>query len=226
MSSNRTSRRAVASAERQGTPGKDGFVHSVLSFTRLNIPEVEVYESAVTFAAQTDPLDAHDRLSEVFGHKAGAGHFLFRADSETAGRYWVRSLEPWPRWPRDATTALEPSRRLIQLETGLMYQFTLRACAGVERIADGQKHVQPFTTAGEYESWFTQRAAACGFKLLMHSAAVDVLRFSHGGKVYKIGTGALDGALEVVDAEPMKRAILRGFGSHRRLGLGMLQLST
>ena len=227
LNSNRSSNHASSPRTAGGAAdsGKGGFVHSVLSFTKLEIPEVEVFETTVTFPPQTDPLAAHERLAEVYGHKAGDGYFLFRADSEMPGRYWVRSLEPWPRWPRDAATALEPSRRIIQLETGLMYQFTLRVCAGHERVENGQKHVQPFSTPQEFESWFAGRAAECGFKLLMHSGAVDVMRFSHDGKNYKVGTGALDGALEVVDATPMKRAILRGFGSHRRLGLGMLQLS-
>jgi CRISPR-associated protein Cas6/Cse3/CasE subtype I-E len=231
LNSNRSSPRSTSPRRPGGDGGRsgasgEGFVHSVLSFTRLEIPEVEVFETVVTFTPQTDPLAAHERLSEVFGHKAGDGYFLFRADSEMPGRYWVRSLEPWPSWPRDVTTALEPSRRIIQLETGLMYQFTLRVCTGHERVEGGQKHIQPFATPQEFESWFAARAAECGFKLLMHSGAVDVMRFGHDGKNYKVGIGALDGALEVVDATPMKRAILRGFGSHRRLGLGMLQLSS
>ncbi|HUN92164.1 MAG TPA: type I-E CRISPR-associated protein Cas6/Cse3/CasE [Burkholderiaceae bacterium] len=201
------------------------FVHSVLSFTRLEIPEVEVFETVVTFAPDVDPLEAHDRLAAVFGHKAGDGHFMFRADSEAAGRYWVQSVDPWPRWPEGATTTLEPSRRIIQLEGGLMYQFSLVVCTGRERIENGQKHIEPYATAAEFEDWFSAVAPEQGFKLLMHSAAVDVLRFRHAGKGYKVGLGRLDGALEVVEAQPMKRAILRGFGSHRRLGLGMLQLS-
>jgi len=36
----------------------------------------------------------------------------------------------------------------------------------------------------------------------------------------------LEGALEVVDTESMMRKLLRGFGSHRRLGLGMMKLQS
>src|SRR5215475_778953 len=120
----------------------DGFVHSMLSFTRLEIPEVELFETAVTFDAATDPLTAHDALASVFGQKAGFGRFLFRADSAAPGRFWVRSIEPWTRWPDRALNALEPRRVVVQLAEGLMYHFSLTVCAGEEFVeADGKRVV-------------------------------------------------------------------------------------
>jgi hypothetical protein len=216
---------APAEPRRRSASGEQ-FVHSVLSFTRLDIPEAEVFESVVTFDADTDPLTAHDRLAAVFGNKAGSGYFLFRADSSLPGRYWVRSVEPWAAWPDGAVSVLEPTRKVIQLAGGLMYHFTLQVCAGRERIIDGQKHIDPFTTAAELEAWFESCAVSCGFKLLMHSAAPSVLRFRHGTQGYKVMLGTIEGALEIVEPAPMRKALLRGFGSHRRLGLGMLTLST
>lgn len=208
-----------------GGGGGAGYVHSVLSFTRLEIPEAEVWESVVTFEPAIDPLTAHERLAAVFGHKAGSGHFLFRADSALPGRFWVRAVEPWVAWPQGAVSTLEPTRKVIQLAAGLMYHFTLDVCAGHERVVDGQKHVEPYTTAEQLEAWFLVNATTCGFKLLMHSAAPSVMRFRNGSQGYKVQLGTISGALEVVDATRLRKALLFGFGSHRRLGLGMLQLS-
>lgn len=202
------------------------FVHSVLSFTRLEIPEAEVYETAVTFDANVDPLTAHDGLARVFGQKAGLGNFLFRADSETAGRYWVRSVQPWTRWPTLARSALEPKRVVIQLAEGLMYRFTLQVCAGRTFTDDRGKHVEPYTTIPDIEGWFAEQAATYGMRLLMASASPQTLRFKHGEQGYKIPCASIEGAFEVADPTALKRRLIKGFGSYRRCGLGMMELSS
>jgi hypothetical protein len=218
--------RAADRTGREHPPrGKNDFVHSRLSFTRLEIPEVEVFETAVAFPPHTDPLTAHDALAAVFGKKAGFGHFLFRADSTTPGRYWVRSAEPWTRWPDGALNALEPRRRVIQLAEGLMYHFSLSVCAGEELPSDTEKRVAPYETAERVAEWFRAGAADFGIKPLLVNVAMNALRFGHGGQRYKIPYAAIDGALEVAHAERLRRRILKGFGYYRRTGLGMLELS-
>lgn len=200
-------------------------MHSVLSFTRLEIPQVEVYETAVTFEATTDPITAHDALTDVFGRKAGTGAFLFRLDSAVPGRYWVRSIEPWTRWPAGAQNALEPKREIIQLAEGLMYRFTLQVAAGEEHIENGQKYVRPYSSEQQVNTWFKQNAAEFGIKPLLADVALGNLRFSHQGQNVKIAHAVIEGALEVTHAEKLKRRLLKGFGSYRRAGLGMLTLS-
>jgi CRISPR-associated protein Cas6/Cse3/CasE subtype I-E len=200
-------------------------VHSVLSFTRLEIPEVEVYETAVTFDATTDPLTAHDALADVFGQKAGTGFFLFRADSAIAGRYWVQSVEPWTRWPARALSALEPKRVVIQLAEGLMYRFTLAACAGREFIDGKEKRVEPYRTVAEVEAWFAEQARSHGMRLMLANVSQQTLRFNHKGQRFKIPYASIEGALEVANAAAMQRRLVKGFGSYRRTGLGMMQLS-
>jgi hypothetical protein len=202
-----------------------GFMHSVLSFTRLEIPELEVFETAVTFAPDTDPLTAHDALTDVFGKKAGFGHYLFRADSAVPGRYWVRSVEPWTRWPDGAVSALEPKREVIQLAEGLMYRFTLPVCAGNEYVEGNEKRVVPFATAQEVDAWFKEMAPHFGIRLLINDTALATLRFAHRGQRFKVQHAVIEGALEVSNAEHLRRRLIRGFGSHRKAGLGMLQLS-
>lgn len=215
-------KRRPAERERRG---KDGFVHSMLSFTRLEIPEVELFETAVTFDPATDPLAAHDALASVFGQKAGFGKFLFRADSAAAGRFWVRSTEPWTRWPDRALNALEPRRTVVQLAEGLMYHFSLAVCAGEEFVSPNEKRVVPFDTSERVAAWFNEEAVQFGVKPLMVNVVLNTMRFSHGDQRFKVPYAALDGALEVADSDRLRRRILKGFGYYRRTGLGMLELS-
>lgn len=204
---------------------KDGFVHSMLSFTRLDIPEVELFETAVTFDPSTDPLTAHDALSSVFGQKAGFGRFLFRADSSIPGRFWVRSIEPWTRWPDRALNALEPRRTVVQLAEGLMYHFNLSVCAGEEFVTANEKRVEPFDSVERVAAWLRAEAEQFGVRPLMVNIALTTMRFAHGEQRFKVPYATLDGALEVANADRLRRRILKGFGYYRRTGLGMLELS-
>jgi hypothetical protein len=204
---------------------KNGFVHSMLSFTRLDIPEVELFETTVTFDPATDPLMAHDALASVFGQKAGFGKFLFRADSSIPGRYWVRSIEPWTRWPDRALNALEPRRTVIQLAEGLMYHFSLNVCAGTEFVTASEKRVEPFDTTEKVAAWFRDEAEQFGVRPMMVNIALKAMRFAHGAQRFKVPYATLDGALEVGNADRLRRRILKGFGYYRRTGLGMLELS-
>jgi len=201
------------------------FIHSVLSFTRLDVPQLELFEAAVTFSPDTDPVTAHDRLASLFGRRAGEGQFLFRLDSAVPGRYWVRSIEPWTRWPDGALGALEPKRELIQLAEGLMYRFTLPVCAGQEHIEGGEKRVVPFDSVALVHEWFKGNAASFGIKPLMADIALATMRFTRNGAHFKLPHAVIEGALEVVNAEALRRRLLKGFGSHRKAGLGMLQLT-
>lgn len=210
---------------REPSRKQGNFIHSVLGFTRLEIPQIELYEAAVTFAPETDPVTAHQRLADVFGRKAGDGQFLFRLDSAAPGRYWVRSVEPWTRWPEGALGALEPKREVIQLAEGLMYRFTLPVCAGHEYIEGGEKRVVPFDSVALVHEWFKGNAASFGIRPLMADIAMATLRFAHRGANYKIQHAVIEGALEVADAEALRRRLLKGFGSHRKVGLGMLTLT-
>jgi CRISPR-associated protein Cas6/Cse3/CasE subtype I-E len=196
---------------------------TLVGFTQLEVPHIELYETAVAFEAQCDPITAHDRLRLVFGQKAGAGSFLFRADSSVAGRFWVRSTVPWSGTPSGAM-ALEPKRLVLQLADGLMYHFALPVCVGHEVYQSEEKLVHPFRTAAEFEAWFSASAPGFGIKPLMFSASLRSLRFRHEGVPYRIDHAMIEGALEVADPDRLKQRVQRGFGSHRRAGLGLLHL--
>jgi len=203
---------------------RTGFLHSVLSFTRLEIPALEIFETAVAFAPDTDPITAHRDLADVFGRKAGEGEFLFRADSTIAGRFWVQSAAPWTRWPATAVSALEPKRVVIQLAEGLMYRFTLQVCAGRVSMAGAEKKIEPFVTSEDVEAWLRANAPKYGFKPLMLDVSMQALRFAHRGQKVKIDYAQVEGALEVADPEEFRRRVGQGFGHHRRAGLGLMQL--
>jgi hypothetical protein len=106
-----------------------------------------------------------------------------------------------------------------------MYHFTLPVCVGRDVVEGDRKQVHAFETEREFERWFTAGAAEFGVKPLMLSAALKMMRFKHRETTYRIDYATLDGALEVADPERMKRCLLYGLGSHRRAGLGMMQLS-
>jgi hypothetical protein len=59
----------------------------------------------------------------------------------------------------------------------------------------------------------------------MADIAIATLRFTHRGANYKILHAVVEGALEVTNAEALRKRLLKGFGSHRKAGLGMLQLT-
>jgi hypothetical protein len=197
-----------------------------IGYTKLDLPTLDTFETAVTFDPGTDPLTAHDELCPVFGQPAGSGRFLFCADSVVPGRYWVRSVVPWVAPPATARTALDPKRTVTQLATGLMYHFSLAVCVGEVTIVDGRKHVRPYQFSAQWENWFSKNGEDFGIRPLMVSVMQRNLRFEHQGAAYRINFAMLEGALEVADTDRLIRRLLRGFGSHRRLGLGMLKLQS
>jgi hypothetical protein len=201
-------------------------VASEIGFTKLDLPTLDTFETAVTFDARCDPLTAHNELCSVFGQPAGSGRFLFCADSVMPGRYWVRSVVPWVAPPASAITALDPKRIVTQLATGLMYHFSLAVCVGEVAIVDGRKHVRPFQFSAQWENWFSKGGEEFGVRPLMVSVLQRNLRFQHQGEAFRIDYAMLEGALEVADTDRLIRRLLRGFGSHRRLGLGMLKLQS
>jgi hypothetical protein len=196
---------------------------TLVGFTQLDVPHIELFETAVAFESDCDPITAHERLRLVFGQKAGSGSFLFRADSSVPGRFWVRSTVPWANKPSGGI-ALEPKRVVLQLASGLMYHFALPVCVGNEIFQGDEKVVHPFRTAAEFEAWFSASAPGFGIKPLMFSASLRSLRFRHEGVPYKIDHAMVEGALEVAEPERMRQRVQRGFGSHRRAGLGLLHL--
>ena len=202
------------------------FIHSVLSFTRLEVPALEVFETAVAFPPDTDPVTAHRELAEVFGQKAGEGEFLFRADSSIAGRYWVQSAAPWTRWPTNAVSALEPKRCVVQLAEGLMYRFALPVCAGRVKIFGNEKKIEPYVNRQDVEAWMRASALKYGFTPLMLDVSMQVLRFIHRGQKVKIDYAQIEGALEVAEPQAFKHRLCHGFGHHRRAGLGLMHLMT
>ncbi len=195
-------------------------------FTQMDLPKLDTFETAVTFGPDCDPVSAHEALMNAFGQKAGTGRFLFAADSTVGGRYWVRSVVPWKTQPASAVSVISPKRIVTQLAEGLMYHFSLAVCVGDVELSDGRKFVRPYKNSAQYEAWFSENAEEFGVRPIMVSVALKELRFHHDGSSYRVGHAALEGALEVGDTERLMRRLLRGFGSHRRLGLGMMKLQS
>lgn len=205
---------------------RSGVGEAEAGFTKMDLPKLYTFETAVTFGPDFDPVSAHEELMRAFGQKAGTGRFLFAADSSVGGRYWVRSVVPWKTQPTTAVSVISPKRIVTQLAEGLMYHFSLAVCVGDIEVSEGRKFVRPYKTAAQYEAWFAENAEEFGVRPIMVSVALKELHFHHDGSSYRVGHAVLEGALEVGDTERLMRRLLRGFGSHRRLGLGMMKLQS
>ena len=85
--------------------------------------------------------------------------------------------------------------------------------------------VRPFSTTTEFEQWFNDNSVGFGLKPLMLNVSLQTLSFSNNGQRYRIPHAVIEGALEVTNAERLRRRVVKGFGSFKRVGLGMLQLT-
>jgi hypothetical protein len=114
----------------------------------------------------------------------------------------------------------------VQLVPGLPYRFTLDACVGHERVTNGEKEVEPFKTAEEVEDWLKAAGPKLGFQPDFFNVTIKELQFPYGGRTIKLPYASAEGVLQVTDAELLKKPLVRGIGSYRRVGLGLLQLSS
>lgn len=195
-----------------------------MGFTRLELPSLESYETAVSFPPELDRLSVHHELSQSFGQAAGLGRYLYCADSSVAGRFWIRSSKPWLFPPSSALSALDPKREVLQLATGLTQHFSMDLCVGDVSVSDGRKFVLPYPFPAQWEAWLRRNGEAFGLRPLVVTVRKEALRFRHAGVAFRVDYAVIEGALEVVAPERLLHRLLRGFGSHRRLGLGMLKL--
>ena len=135
------------------------------------------------------------------------------------------SGDPWLEPPAEAVSALAPKRLVVQLAEGLPCRFALEACVGRERMVDGEKEVEPFKTPQEVEAWLVAIAPKFGFRPDFFNVAIKELKFPYGNRTVTLPYSSIEGVLEITDAELLKKPMLRGIGSYRRVGLGLLQLS-
>ena len=155
-----------------------------------------------------------------FGNKAGVA-FVFRADTGTAGRYWVYSAEPWNEPPVEAVSALAPKRLVLQLVPGLPYRFTLDACVGRERLKNGEKEVEPFKTTQEVEEWLRLAGPKLGFKPDFFNVSIKELQFPYGGRHIKLPYASAEGVLQVLKHD---HGIIRDFHFKERDGRTVLRV--
>ena len=135
------------------------------------------------------------------------------------------SPDPWLEPPAEARSALAPKRIVVQLCEGLPYRFALEACVGREKVVDGEKEVEPFRTTQEVEAWVKAAGPKFGFKPDFFNVAIKELQFPYGARTIKLPYASIEGVLQISDSDLIKWPLLRGIGSYRRVGLGLLQLS-
>ncbi len=78
----------------------------------------------------------------------------------------------------------------------------------------------------EVEAWIKAAGPKFGFKPDFFNATIKELQFPYGDRTVKLPYASIEGVLQITDADLMKRPLLRGIGSYRRVGLGLLQFLT
>ena len=106
------------------------------------------------------------------------------------------------------------------------YRFALDACVGREKVVNGEKEVEPFRTSQEVEAWLKAVGPKFGFKPDFFNATIKELQFPYGDRTVKLPYASIEGVLQINDAELIKRPLLRGIGSYRRVGLGLCSYLT
>ena len=142
-----------------------GFVNSVMSYTKMDVPTVELFETAVTFdekharSAFGASVPVQERLEK---RPASVSCFVLirQAKAATGCTPLIRG---WNLLPRRSARLLQ-RELFIQLCEGLPYRFALDACVGREKLVNGEKEVEPFRTPQEVEAWIKAAGPKFGFK--------------------------------------------------------------
>lgn len=138
---------------------------------------------------------------------------------------------------------------LHRLQRGQQFAFRLTANPShTVTFSDGRKQRLAHVTATQQASWLVDRVEGLGIELLRSSTPelvlgdVDAsdavvpewaltvserstLRFPRNGKTVTLGTARFDGALEVVDVDLLRRALVSGVGRGKAYGCGLLTLA-
>ncbi len=88
-----------------------------------------------------------------------------------------------------------------------------------------KKKSNRFVLRRKSRAWIKAAGPKFGFKVDFFNATIKELQFPYGDRTIKFPYASIEGVLQITDAELIKRPLLRGIGSYRRVGLGLLQLS-
>lgn len=187
-------------------------------------------------------------LSAFVPGTAHTGRILWRLDHPERHRldlYLVSPVAPslegmvdqagWPSQPVWRTADYTPF--LSRLQAGQRWVFRLRAnpIRNVRPEAGGRGDRVPLARVEEQRQWLAGRGPAFGFQTAPgeHGPNVRVTerrteRFRRGGpegRLVTLGTAAFEGVLEVKDPDLLRNALIRGIGSAKGYGCGLMTLA-
>jgi CRISPR system Cascade subunit CasE len=174
----------------------------------------------------------------------GAGRILWRVDRAKL-QTWLYLLSPaepdlthlveqagWPTKPSWQTRDYQPL--LDKLDTGQRWAFRLTA-SPTRTVTDahGRKKIHPHKTFAHQLAWLLERAERLGVTFPDSSAAEpDVVvrdavsrAFRRGASTITMLSVTYDGALDVVDPDLLRSAMLSGTGRGKAYGCGLLTLA-
>ena len=142
-------------------------------------------------------------------------------------------------WPLEQTWKTAPYANLLdRLEAGQQWRFRLSANPTVsEAQGPGVRgKVRPCRTVGQQEEWLSKRAAAIGVSFGDSEPAFVVTRrgmsefprtdtVTGQRKRVQLTKATYEGALEVVDVDLLRRALVQGVGRGKAYGCGLMTLA-
>jgi CRISPR system Cascade subunit CasE len=200
-----------------------------------------------------DPYQMHATLCRAFGSpdkKVSSSDFLWRLEPETDGQgrplLLVQSLNlpDWsainiPHWLGQADPPLDLRQRLglEQLSSGKIFRFRLRANPSVMR----QGKRLGLLKRDEQEKWLLQKGRQYGFiparlpafhpdtqQPVVYNVRISQERMlrgrQHDGNIIKLFSVLYDGILRVTEPSDFVRAIEKGIGHGKAMGLGLLSV--
>nr|WP_293780151.1 type I-E CRISPR-associated protein Cas6/Cse3/CasE [uncultured Aeromicrobium sp.] len=198
------------------------------------------------------PQRIHAAVLAAFPDHQAGDRVLWRLES--TARHDVRLLVASPRepdftsciesygWPMrpDATWRTRPyTPFLSRLASHQVWAFRLRGNPVVrKRDESGRVHTIPHLTATQQRDWLVSRAEHLGVSFPLDEDGAPQVTVSRRdsrtftrnqaerGRRVTIASAQFDGLLEVVDAERLRTALIRGVGRAKAYGCGLLTLVT
>lgn len=177
-----------------------------------------------------DVQDLHRNIQKYFYQERGSLNVLFRLYKSSKGFYIYMQSDIQPSESEETLRngmQVEGSRDvsdlLDRIEKGSRYRFDLIACPTVKKPDRSQKNSKRkfLKTPEEQEAWIQRKGSASGFQVnsVQIQKEEDLYSF---GKNFGFSYVHYFGVLTVTAVEKFQNAIVKGIGSEKAYGMGLL----
>ncbi len=183
--------------------------------------------------AIADPRDLHRCLIRSFpdgmgGPARATANLLYRMETSGPQILAQSTLPPNPDGLPDgfASQTIEATRLLDRLAAGVLVRYKCVATP-VKRERETRREVA--LRGSEAETWWATRARSAGLELTVDEFGQSVGTVEERSVVVRgwraLGYTAFTGLAEVVNADSLRTAVIRGVGRNKNWGAGLLTLA-